>query len=200
MPVPPPRAGETEEQFVQRCIPIEIGAGKSADVAAGICYSMYQNRNMTTQQRVHQKIAQLAEEGPRGGIRRSKKAPKSGTPNPNPRRGSSRNKPGAAGNTRGVKVPKSVEKILQKKADDFNERYKDKLGYGTSIAQLRTVYQRGVGAFQTSHSPKVQSQQQWALARCNAYLYLLKNGRPQNKKYTGDNDLLPKGHPKSDKK
>jgi hypothetical protein len=31
-------------------------------------------------------------------------------------------------------------------------------------------------------------------------LYLIKNGRPQNKKYTGDNDLLPKGHPKSDKK
>jgi len=200
MPVPPPRAGETEEQFVQRCIPIEIGAGKSADVAAGICYSMYQNRNMSTQQRVHQKIARLAEEGPRGGIRRSKKAPKSGTPNPNPRRGSSRNKPGAASNTRGVKVPASVEKTLQKKADDFNERYKDKLGYGTSIAQLRTVYQRGVGAFQTSHSPRVTSQQQWAMARVNSYLYLIKNGRPQNKKYTSDYDLLPKGHPKSDKK
>ena len=200
MPVPPPRAGETEEQFVQRCIPIEIGAGKSADVAAGICYSMYQNRNMSTQQRVHQKIARLAEEGPRGGIRKSPKAPKSDTKNPNPRRGSTRNKPGAASNTRGVKVPASVEKTLQKKADDFNERYKDKLGYGTSIAQLRTVYQRGVGAFQTSHSPRVTSQQQWAMARVNAYLYLIKNGRPQNKKYTGDNDLLPKGHPKSDKK
>ena len=200
MPVPPPRAGETEEQFVQRCIPIEIGAGKSADVAAGICYSMYQNRNMSTQQRVHQKIARLAEEGPRGGIRKSPKAPKSDTKNPSPRRGSSRNKPGAASNTRNVKVPASVEKTLQNKADDFNERYKDKLGYGTSIAQLRTVYQRGVGAFQTSHSPRVSSQQQWAMARVNAYLYLIKNGRPQNKKYTGDNDLLPKGHPKSDKK
>jgi len=202
MPVPPPRPGESEEQFVQRCIPVEINAGKSADIAAGICYSMYQNRNMTTQQRVNAKIAAigLAEEGPRGGIRRSKKAPKSDTPNPNPKRGSSRNKPGAASNTRGVKVPASVEKTLQKKADDFNERYKKKFGNGTSIAQLRTVYQRGVGAFQTSRSPRVTSQQQWALARVNAYLYLIKNGRPQNKKYTGDNDLLPKGHPKSDKK
>ena len=200
MPVPKPRRGETEEQFISRCVPVEIGAGKELDVAQGICYSMWQNRNMTTQQRVHQKIARLAEEGPRGGIRRSKKAPKSDTKNPNPKRGSSRNKPGAASNTRGVKVPASVEKTLQKKADDFNERYKKKLGYGTSIAQLRTVYQRGVGAFQSSHSPRVTSQQQWALARVNAYLYLIKNGRPQNKKYTGDNDLLPKGHPKSDKK
>ena len=194
------KSGETEEQFVQRCVPIEIGAGKGAEQATAICYSIYQNRTMSTQQRVHQKIAKLAEVGPRGGIRPTKKAPKSDTKNPNPKRGSSKNKPGAASNTRGVKVPASVEKTLQKKADEFNERYKEKLGYGTSIAQLRTVYQRGVGAFQSGHSPRVSSQQQWALARVNAYLYLVKNGRPQNKKYTGDNDLLPKGHPKSDKK
>ena len=62
------------------------------------------------------------------------------------------------------------------------------------------VYQRGVGAFQTSHSPNVTSQQQWAIARVNAFMYLVKNGRPQNAKYVGDNDLLPKGHPKSIKK
>lgn len=194
------KRGETQDDFLERCIPIEISYGKSSEMATAICYSVWENRNMSTQQRVHQKIAKLAEEGPRGGIRRSKKAPKSNTPNPNPKRGSSRNKPGAASNTRGVKVPKEIEKTLQKKADDFNERYKKKLGYGTSVAQLRTVYQRGVGAFQSGHSPRVSSQQQWALARVNAYLYLIKNGRPQNKKYTGDNDLLPKGHPKSDKK
>jgi len=26
---------------------------------------------------------------------------------------------------------------------------------------------------------------------------LVRTGRPENKKYTGDNDLLPKGHPKN---
>lgn len=56
------KSGESEQEFVSRCIPIEIGAGKSADVAAGICYSIYQNRNMTTQQRVNQKIADLKKE------------------------------------------------------------------------------------------------------------------------------------------
>jgi hypothetical protein len=35
------------------------------------------------------------------------------------------------------------------------------------------------------------------MARVNAYLYLLKNGRPQDRKYITDNDLLPKDHPKS---
>ena len=56
------KSGETEQEFVNRCVPIEIGYGKSADVAAGICYSIYQNRNMTTQQRVNQKIADLKKE------------------------------------------------------------------------------------------------------------------------------------------
>ena len=141
---------------------------------------------------------EMAKIGPRGGIAPSRKAPSSTTPGEG-KRGSERNKPGAAGDTRGVKVPEKIEKSLQKKADDFNERYKDKLGYGTSIAQLRTVYQRGIGAYQTSHSPKVTSAEQWAQARVNAYLYLVKNGRPQNKKYTSDFDLLPAKHPKSNK-
>lgn len=145
-------------------------------------------------------INELATIGPRGGVKRSRKAPRSGTPNKKPKRGSTRNKPGAASNTRGVKVPAVVEKSLRKKTDDFNERYKKKLGYGVTIGQLRTVYQRGVGAFQTSHSPVVSSSRQWGQARVNAYLYLVRKGRPQNKKYTGDYDLLPKGHPKSKKK
>jgi len=138
---------------------------------------------------------EFAEIGPRGGVKPSKKAPKSDTPGDG-KSGSKKNKPGTAGNTRGVKVPAKIEKSLQKKADDFNEKYKDKLGYGTSIAQLRTVYQRGVGAYQTSHSPNVASAEQWAQARVNAYLYLIKNGRPENKKYTTDFDLLPSKHPK----
>jgi HK97 family phage prohead protease len=38
---------------------------------------------------------------------------------------------------------------------------------------------------------------QWAYARVNAFLYLLRNGRPENDAYVGDNDLLPKDHPRS---
>ena len=139
----------------------------------------------------------MAEIGPKGGVKESKKAPKSDTPNPNPKRGSDKNKPGAASSEGKVKVPASVEKTLKRKSDEFNERYKEKLGYGVTVAKLRVVYQRGVGAFQTSHSPNVKSAEQWAQARVNAFLYLVRNGRPENAKYVGDNDLLPKGHPKS---
>ena len=139
-------------------------------------------------------LDEFAEVGERGGINPSKKAPKSDTPNPNPKgEGTAK---GDAGTTRGAKVSERVEKILKDKSDDFNERYKDKLGYGVNIGMLKSVYQRGVGAYNVSHSPRVQSAEQWALARVNAFLYLVKNGRPQNPKYKGDYDLLPKDHPK----
>ena len=139
-------------------------------------------------------LEELAEEGPRGGIKPSKKAPKSDTPNKNPKgKGTAK---GDASTTRGAKVSKQDEATLKKKADEFNERYKDKLGYGVNVGMLKSVFQRGLGAFNSSHSPTVKNPSQWAFARVNAFLYLVKNGRPQNKKYTKDFDLLPKKHPK----
>ena len=139
-------------------------------------------------------ITTLAVVGERGGIKESPKAPKSDTPNRNPKgEGTAK---GSASSTRGAKVSEEVETILKEKSDDFNERYKDKLGYGVNVGMLKAVYQRGVGAYNVSHSPAVKSSQQWALARVNAFLYMVKEGRPENKKYTGDFDLLPTKHPK----
>tara|TARA_R100001460_G_scaffold75038_1_gene116156 strand:- start:6507 stop:8069 length:1563 start_codon:yes stop_codon:yes gene_type:complete len=144
------------------------------------------------------KKSEYAEIGPRGGVRRSKKAPKGDTPNPNPKgKGTAK---GDASTSRGAKVSKADEESLRKKSNEFNERYKDKLGYGANVGALKSVFQRGLGAFNKSHSPKVKSARQWAMARVNAFLYLLKNGRPQNAKYTTDYDLLPAKHPKSSKK
>ena len=144
------------------------------------------------------KKSKYAEVGPRGGIKRSKKAPKSDTPNPNPKgKGSAK---GNAGTSRGAKVSKADEATLKRKSDEFNERYKDKLGYGANVGALKAVFQRGLGAYNTSHSPNVTNAKQWGMARVNAFLYLIKNGRPQNPKYTTDYDLLPAKHPKSPKK
>ena len=148
------------------------------------------------QRKLEQLKTEMAEVGERGGIVKTPKAPKSDTPNKNPQgEGTAK---GDASTTRGAEVPKSVEETLQKKSDDFNERYKDKLGYGVNLGMLKSVYQRGVGAYNVSHSPEVSSSQQWALARVNAFLYLVKEGRPENKKYTTDYDLLPTKHPKKE--
>jgi hypothetical protein len=138
---------------------------------------------------------ELAEVGPRGGIRKSPKAPKSDTPNPNPKgKGTAK---GTAKGKRGAKVSAKDRATLQKKADDFNKRYKEKIGYGVTVGMLASVFQRGLGAFNTSRSPRVSSPSQWAFARVNAFLYLVRNKRPQNAKYVTDNDLLPSKHPKA---
>jgi len=140
----------------------------------------------------------LAEVDEKGNVKSSPKAPKSDTPNPSPKgEGTAK---GDASGKRGAKVSEKDKATLKKKADDFNKKYKDKLGYGVSSSVLASVYQRGLGAFNTSHSPKVRSASQWGFARVNAFLYLIRNGSPQNPKYTTDYDLLPKKHPKSSKK
>ena len=139
----------------------------------------------------------LAKVGPRGGIVKSPKAPGSTTKNTNPKKKGSAK--GTAKGKTGAKVTAKDRATLQKKADDFNKRYKDKLGYGVTVGMLASVYQRGLGAFNQSHSPRVKSASQWGFARVNAFLYLIKNGRPENKKYITDYDLLPKKHPKSSK-
>jgi hypothetical protein len=139
----------------------------------------------------------FAEVGERGGIRSSPKAPKSDTKNPNPKgEGSAK---GDASGKRGAEVTAEQEKTLQDKAKEFNDKESNTKYGKANLGALKSVFQRGLGAYNTSRSPLVRSASQWAFARVNAFLYLLKNGRPQNSKYTTDYDLLPKGHPKADK-
>jgi len=136
----------------------------------------------------------MAEVGPRGGIKESDKAPKSGTPNKDPK-GEGSAKGDASGKS--AKVSAADEETLKNKVKDFNEKDSNTKNGNATLGQLKSVFQRGLGAFNTSHSPLVKSASQWAFARVNAFLYLLKNGRPENPKYDTDYDLLPKGHPKS---
>jgi len=138
----------------------------------------------------------MAEVGPRGGIKESDKAPKSGTPNKDPK---GEGTAGGDASGKSAKVTAEQEKTLEGKVKEFNEKESNTKNGNATLGQLKSVFQRGLGAFNTSHSPAVKSAEQWAYARVNAFLYLLKNGRPENAKYTTDYDLLPKGHPKADK-
>jgi hypothetical protein len=139
----------------------------------------------------------LAKIGSRGGIVESPKAPKSDTPNPDPQGEGTAE--GDASGKRGAEVTAEQEATLQAKADEFNEKESNTKNGRATLGALKSVFQRGLGAFNTSHSPRVQSAEQWAFARVNAFLYLLKNGRPENPNYTTDYDLLPEDHPKAAK-
>lgn len=97
-------------------------------------------------------------------------------------------------------VSSAVEKGLQRKADEHNEKVGDDKTKRTSLRTLIAVFERGIGAYETnpqSVRPNVTSAEQWAYARVNSFLYVLRNGKFRSGKH--DTDLLPKGHPQSSK-
>ena len=114
--------------------------------------------------------------------------------------GSDENKPDSAKGPGGdIDFDEKTETGLRNKVKEHNEDMasKNKPDWTrTTLGQLKAVYRRGSGAYSTSHRPGI-SRAAWSMARVNAFLYLLRNGRPANKNYITDNDLLPKGHPRS---
>lgn len=112
------------------------------------------------------------------------------------RRGSAKNKAGSAATASGkITISAATDKALRDKAAAYNADAPE--GRKIRAGTLRSVYRRGAGAFSSSHSPRVTSRAQWAMARVNAFLRLVKTGRPRNAKYTTDNDLLPTWHKRS---
>ena len=92
----------------------------------------------------------------------------------------------------------SVKKGLEKKVKDHNEDVGDAESKRTNLRTLSAVFRRGIGAYKTnpgSVRPTVKSPEQWAYARVNSFLYVLRNGKFRSGKH--DTDLLPKGHPLS---
>lgn len=115
-------------------------------------------------------------------------------------KGSDKNKPkSAAGKRGGIELDEPTETGLMNKVQAHNEDVKGDLTKRTDIGVLKAVYRRGAGAFSASHRPGM-TRGQWSMGRVNAFLYLLKEGKPKNPKYTTDNDLLPAGHPRAKRK
>ena len=117
-------------------------------------------------------------------------------PKKDQKKASKKNKPDSAKDSKSkITFSKEVTAQLQQKVKEHNAKGK---GSKASLGMLKAVYRRGAGAFSTSHAPKM-SRHGWAIARVNAFLKLLRSGRPSNPNYTTDNDLLPKGHPRAGK-
>lgn len=96
---------------------------------------------------------------------------------------------------RKLKFNKKINHALRGKIQAYNSRCNNKYGK-VDMGELKAVFQRGLGAYSSSHQPGV-SRVAWGMARVRSYLNLRCMGEPVNPKYTQDNDLLPKRHPKS---
>ena len=98
------------------------------------------------------------------------------------------------------KQSQAVKDTLKKKASEHNEKHGDDSRKKTTATVLYEVFKRGVGAYRNnpgSVRPTVTSEEQWAYARVNGFLYALRNLKFKNKPY--DTDLLPEAHPLSSK-
>ena len=118
--------------------------------------------------------------------------------------GSKKNPQGSAGKAAGsgtIELTEAIETGLSNKVTEHNDSLdSDAPSWKRATpGMLRAVYRRGSGAYSTSHRPGI-SRAAWSMARVNAFLVLLKRGRPANPAYITDNDLLPKGHPRSSRK
>lgn len=108
--------------------------------------------------------------------------------------GSKKNAKGSAAGGKKIVFSDKVESALRNKVEEHNKGAK--AGRKATLPMLKAVYRRGSGAFSSSHRPG-KTRDQWAMARVNAFLKLLRSGSPANPNYKQDNDLLPKAHPKS---
>ena len=118
------------------------------------------------------------------------------------RRGNRSNKPGSAGrgsSGASIKVPATAEASMRTKVKEHNEKHGSSAGKRVTLGMLKKVWRRGAGAFSSSHRPGM-SRAQWAMARVNHFLHLVRTGKPKDSKYVQDNDVLPKAHPRSTRK
>ncbi len=110
--------------------------------------------------------------------------------------GSKRNRKGSADGKGKITFSKKTETSLRNKVTEHNKKAPE--GRKATLGMLKAVYRRGSGAYSSSHRPG-KTRDQWAMARVNAFLRLLRSGRPANPNYKQDNDLLPAKHPRSSK-
>lgn len=110
-------------------------------------------------------------------------------------KGSKKNKEGSAKKANSKIEVGSVLDSLKEKVSSHNKKYGKEKGKRVTLGMLKAVYRRGAGAFSSTHRPGM-SRSGWGVARVNAFLKLVRSGRPSNPKYKQDNDLLPAGHPR----
>jgi len=101
------------------------------------------------------------------------------------RKGSKKNKPGTAADSRGsIRMSSTTETALRNKVSEHNKKHP---GKRVTLGQLKAVYRRGAGAFSTSHRPGM-TRNQWSMGRVNSFLERRRGGK--GKGHSQDDDLI----------
>ena len=98
------------------------------------------------------------------------------------KKGSSVNEPGSAAGA--ITFSEKVTQSLKNKVKEHNEKHSRKV----TLSQLKKVYRRGAGAFSSSHRPG-KSRGQWAMARVNTFLKMMRGGKVKDSYRKADQDI-----------
>ena len=98
------------------------------------------------------------------------------------KKGSSVNEPGSA--AAAITFSEKVTTSLKNKVKEHNAKYSRKV----TLGQLKKVYRRGAGAFSSSHRPG-KSRGQWAMARVNTFLKMMRGGKVKDSYRKADQDI-----------
>ena len=115
--------------------------------------------------------------------------PKSGAQTPakpsERKEGSSKNKKGSAGKDgKKINFSEKVVTALKNKVKEHNEKHSKKV----SLTQLKKIYRRGAGAFSSSHRVG-KTRGQWAMARVNMFLKMVRGGKVKKSYRAADQDV-----------
>ena len=115
--------------------------------------------------------------------------PKSGAQTPakksEKKEGSSKNEKGSAGKDgKSITFSEKVINSLKNKVKEHNEKHSKKV----TLAQLKKIYRRGAGAFSSSHRPG-KTRGQWAMARVNMFLKMVRGGKVKKSYRAADQDV-----------
>jgi hypothetical protein len=115
--------------------------------------------------------------------------PKSGAQTPakpsERKKGSSKNEKGSAGKDgKKIAFSEKVVTALKNKVKEHNEKHSKKV----TLSQLKKIYRRGAGAFSSSHRPN-KTRGQWAMARVNMFLKMMRGGKVKKSYRAADQDV-----------
>lgn len=110
-------------------------------------------------------------------------------------KGSDKNKEGSSKDTSSAKEIKFSNETLKKIENKVNSHNKKHSNKKITIDSAKAVVRRGMGAYSSSHRPTIKggnpnSRVAWGLARLNAFLHKIVNGKSKSGKYSQDNDLI----------
>lgn len=102
------------------------------------------------------------------------------------KKGSSKNKPGSAGENESgaINFSAKVVESLKNKVREHNSKHSRKV----TLSQLKKVYRRGAGAFSSSHRPGM-TRGGWAMARVNMFLRMMAGGKVKDSYRKADQDV-----------